>query len=153
MAILLLNHKIFLRFSKLSLTKAIFYTFMQTPSGKTSGFSGREADFDAVIRENKRISGREADFDAVIRENRRISGRENDFYAVIRKNRRISGRQADFDAAVMALSRHSERSANGPVDLCSKRSPWAELRSLLRTAGWRFCQRWCHAVTCFGYRT
>ena len=38
MAILSLNHKIFLRFSKLSLTKPVFYTFMQTPSGKTGDF-------------------------------------------------------------------------------------------------------------------
>ena len=25
----------------------------------------------------------------------------------------------------------------------------AELRSLLRTAGCRICQRWCHAIRCF----
>ena len=34
-----------------------------------------------------------------------------------------------FDYADVALSRRS--------------SPCAELRSLLRTAGWRICQRWC----------
>ena len=40
--------------------------------------------------------------------------------------------------AVVAFSRRS--------------SPWTELRSLLRTAGWRICQRWCLAtryLTCF----
>ena len=43
-----------------------------------------------------------------------------------------------YDFVVVALSRRS--------------SPWAELRSLLRTAGWRICQRWCLAtryLTCF----
>ena len=40
-----------------------------------------------------------------------------------------------YDFVVVALSRRS--------------SPWAELRSLLRTAGWRICQRWCLATRCF----
>ena len=38
------------------------------------------------------------------------------------------------------------------VALSRRSSPWAELRSLLRTAGWRICQRWCLAIrylTCF----
>ncbi len=38
------------------------------------------------------------------------------------------------------------------VALSRRSSPWAELRSLLRTAGWRICQRWCLAtryLTCF----
>jgi hypothetical protein len=38
-----------------------------------------------------------------------------------------------------AQSRHSERSANGPVDLCSKRALWRSSRSLLWVAGWRIC--------------
>ena len=41
----------------------------------------------------------------------------------------LDGLTSDIDFAVAALSRRS--------------SPWAELRSLLRTAGWRICQRWC----------
>ena len=43
-----------------------------------------------------------------------------------------------YDFVVVALSRRS--------------SPLAELRSLLRTAGWRICQRWClttRYLTCF----
>ena len=55
MAILSLNHKIFLRFNKLSLTKAIFYTFMQTPSGKTG-------DFPDGKRISMMLSGETSDF-------------------------------------------------------------------------------------------
>ena len=55
----------------------------------------------------------------------------------------LDGLTSDIDFAVVALSRRS--------------SPWAELRSLLRTAGWRICQlRWkwtnliVNPVTWFG---
>ena len=41
----------------------------------------------------------------------------------------LDGLTSDIDFAVVAQSRHSERLANGPADLCSERSPLGVARA------------------------
>ena len=75
---------------------------------------------------------------------------------IVHKNSSIHGQGYHFDVRPFCWTgltyldsglRRSAGIANGQQmvqwTFAVSDSPWAELRSLLRSAGWRICQRWC----------